>query len=102
MKVISSSDEFKKIIAKGISVVDFNAPWCAPCHQQEPILVEVAKKFEGKAEIACMNVEENKETALKLRIQSIPTLIVFKNGKEIQRFIGLQSEKTISSALENI
>lgn len=95
-------NELKSIIGHGVALVDFNASWCAPCRAQEPIIKQLAIKFEHQAMITSLNIDENRETALKLGIHSIPTLVLFKNGKEIHRFIGLQSEKLLSQAIENV
>lgn len=102
MKAITSEEDFKSIITTGVTLIDFNAPWCAPCRAQEPILSNLATQFEGQATIAAMNIDEHKETAGKFGIQSIPTLILFKNGKEIQRFVGLQSEAMLADTLTNL
>ena len=99
-KKISSAAEFTKTIESGVSLIDFNAPWCAPCRAQEPIIQRLAKQFQGKALVAEMNIDENQDTAGELGIRSIPTLAVFKNGKEIQRFVGLQSQNTLSEAIK--
>lgn len=99
VKMLSSINEFESAIEKGISLVDFNAPWCAPCRAQDPIIEQLAIRFEGKVLVAKLNINENREIAMKLGIQSIPALIIFKNGKEIQRLVGLQSEDTLSDAL---
>jgi len=98
---IQSNDEFNKTIKKGVTLADFNAPWCAPCHTQEPILKKLADRFKGKAFVAAMNVDQNREVAMKLGIRNIPTLIIFKNSKEIKRFVGVQSESVLSEALKN-
>lgn len=102
VKEIVSNEEFQDSIEKGVALVDFNAPWCAPCRSQEPIIKELADQFEGKALIAALNIDENQELAIKLGIRSVPTLVIFKNAKEIQRFIGMQSGKTLSEALEKV
>jgi thioredoxin len=99
---IQSGDEFKNAIKEGVTLMDFNAPWCAPCHSQEPIIEKLAGKFQGKARIVAMNVDENQEVAMKLGIQGVPTLIIFKNSKEVQRFVGLQPEGILSEALEKL
>ncbi len=98
---ILSEKELEKTIKDGVSLVDFNAPWCAPCRAQEPILKKLADKFRKRALVAGMNIDENIKTASTLGIQSIPTLAIFKNGKEIDRFVGLQSEEVLSKAIEN-
>ncbi|MEJ2729262.1 MAG: thioredoxin [Deltaproteobacteria bacterium] len=97
-----NKNEFESAIRNGVVLVDFNASWCAPCRAQEPIIRQLATKFEDQARVTSLNIDENRETALKLRIHSIPTLVLFKNGKEIHRFIGLQSEKILSQAIENV
>ena len=99
VKEIRSKDELEKVIMDGVSMMDFSAPWCAPCRLQEPIFHQLAAQFEGKAIFARMNIDQNRDVAVNLSIQSIPTLIIFKNNKEIQRLVGLQSESTLSEAL---
>jgi thioredoxin 1 len=102
MNEITSQQDFYTIIGDGVTLLDFNAPWCAPCRAQEPILKKLAVEYNGKASIAAMNIDNDNEIAGKLGIQSIPTLIIFKNGKEIQRFVGLQSEDSLADALEKV
>ena len=99
---LSTESDFQDTITSGVVLVDFNAPWCAPCRFQEPIIKDIARQFEGQALVSSVNVEENRDTAIRLRIHSIPTLILFKDGLEIQRFIGLQSGKTLSKAIEKV
>ena len=101
-KKIINEEEFNNTIENGVSLIDFNAPWCAPCRAQGPIVQKLSEQFEERAVIAEMNIDENQQTAMKLGIQSIPTLAIFKNGKEIQRFIGLQSQDTLSAAIEKV
>jgi thioredoxin 1 len=101
-RLLATTEEFKQSIETGVSLVDFNAPWCGPCRAQEPIIQQLSEEFTGQVTIAEMNIDENQETAVELGIQSIPTLAVFKNGKEVQRFVGLQSSKTLTQALEEI
>ena len=102
VKEIRSGSELEKVIMDGISLMDFSAPWCAPCRLQEPIIEQLAAQFEGKALFARMNIDQDREVVMNLGIQSIPTLIIFKNSKEIQRFVGLQSESALSEALKKI
>ena len=99
-KKLSDAAAFNTTITQGVSLVDFNAPWCGPCKSQAPILERVAAAYEGKAVIAEMNVDDNQDTAARYFVQSIPTLIVFKDGKEMKRFIGLQAEHVIRAALD--
>ena len=69
-------------------VVDFWAEWCGPCRAVAPVLEEVAGELKGKLKIVKLNVDENPETAAKYQIQSIPTLMIFKNGELASRQIG--------------
>jgi thioredoxin 1 len=69
-------------------LVDFWAEWCGPCRAVAPVLEEVAGELKGKLKIVKLNVDENPETAAKYGIQSIPTLMIFKNGEMASRQIG--------------
>ncbi len=102
VKELRSVEEFEKATNKGVTLVDFNAPWCAPCRTQEPIIRQLASQFEGRASVAAMNLDENQSLAIRLGIQSIPTLVLFKEGKEARRFVGLQPQDALSEALESI
>ena len=95
-----SDSNFKETIESGVTLVDFWAPWCGPCMMQGPIVDEVAKKVSGKARVAKVNVDESMETAVKYRIQSIPTLLVFREGEVENQLIGLHSEEQLISAIE--
>ena len=100
IREVQSGDEFKDTISKGVTLADFNAPWCAPCRTQEPILEALAERFQEEASVVAMNVDENQDLALKLGIRSIPTLIIFKDSREVERFVGVQPEAVLSGALE--
>ena len=101
IKIFHSSDQYEQVIAVGVSLVDFGAPWCAPCRSQEPILEKLADRYGKKATIASINIDDHPDLAARLNIKSIPTLIVFRNQKEILRFVGLQSDTTLAEALDN-
>lgn len=95
----TSSTELDQTIRKGVTLIDFNAPWCAPCRAQEPVIQALDDQYGGRATIATLNIDENQEMAMKLGIQSIPTIILYKEGLEVGRFIGFQSAETLSSAI---
>jgi thioredoxin 1 len=101
-QMLRSARELEELIKSGVTLIDFNAPWCGPCRSQEPILDKIAKQFDGRAAVAAMNIDNHQDIVLKLGIQSIPTLVIFKNNKELQRFVGLQPETTLFGALKNL
>jgi thioredoxin 1 len=69
-------------------VIDCWAPWCAPCHMVAPIIDEMARDFAGKIFFGKLNVDENQKVAMQYQIMSIPTLLVFKNSKLVDRIVG--------------
>ena len=91
---------FSKVTAKGVVLVDFWADWCPPCRMQGPIVERVAGEYAGRAVVAKLDVDKNPETAGRLGVQSIPTLILFKEGRESERMVGLQTEDRLKSVLE--
>jgi len=99
---LSTRTEFDSTIEKGVTLVDFNADWCGPCRAQDPIISELGDVYEGRARVAKVNIDENRDVALTLGIHSIPTIIIFKEGKEINRFVGLQNAKTLNKVLSEI
>lgn len=81
-------------------VVDFWAPWCGPCRAVAPILDELAGEYEGKLTIAKVNTDEEIRFASQLGITGIPTMVVFKNGREVNRIIGAHPRPRIKEAFE--
>lgn len=94
--------EFSRLLSTGVTLVDFNAPWCRPCRQQAPIIKRLEGSFRETVRVKIVNIDKYKDIALNLGIQSIPTIIIFKNGKEMNRFIGLQSAETLERALKAV
>lgn len=86
--VTDSEIEEKVIKASTPVLVDFGADWCAPCRLIGPILDELAPEYEGRLTIAKLDVDDNRETAIKYGVQGIPTLILFKDGQVIDRIVG--------------
>ena len=98
--IILSDATFKKQIKSGVTLVDFWAPWCMPCKIQGPIVSEVADELEGKAAICKLNIDENKKTSAKLGIRSIPTIIIFKDGKVADKLVGVKSKSVLIKAVK--
>jgi thioredoxin 1 len=92
---------FDRVISNGVTLVDFWAEWCMPCIMQTPIMEEVARKIGDSVTISKMNVDENPNSASKYGIMGIPTSIVFKDGQEVQRFVGVQNEQILLKAIKS-
>lgn len=96
----SSQKKFEHVIHSGVSLINFYASWCHPCRVQEPILKALKEDYSGRATVVMINIDENKDLAYQLGIQSIPTMIIFKEGRETKRFIGLQTAETLDRVLK--
>jgi len=102
-KTLNLTDQnFAETINSGVTLVDFWAPWCGPCMMQGPIVEQVAKKMDGRAKTAKLNVDEGQQVAGKYSVRSIPTLIIFKDGEAVQQYVGVQSEARLVSAIEAV
>jgi len=91
---------FESTIKTGVTLIDFWAPWCGPCRIQGPILNDVAAEIGENAVIAKLNVDDNQLIAAKYGIRSIPSLIIFKNGKPLKKYVGVQSKETLINAIK--
>ncbi len=84
----------------GVALVDFWAEWCPPCRMVAPTVEELAGEYAGKAKIAKLDTDANRDTAAKFGVTAIPTLIVFKGGEPAQRFTGVTSKDDLKAALD--
>ena len=90
MAVVHLTDgAFDQAVSLGVTLVDFWAGWCGPCKMLAPTIEELAAKYEGKAAVAKVDVDAETALAARFRIMSIPTVILFKNGVEVDRKVGL-------------
>ncbi|HJW34651.1 MAG TPA: thioredoxin [Holophagaceae bacterium] len=92
--------EFQAAVAEGVTLVDFWAPWCGPCKMVAPVLDELAGELQGKARIAKVNVDDNAEVAGTFGIMSIPTLLLFKDGKPVGKLVGAQPKANLKAFIE--
>lgn len=86
---------FTNEVANGVTLVDFYADWCGPCRMLAPVLEQVAQEIEGKAFVGKVNIDNEQKTASQFQISSVPTMILFKNGKEVNRLVGLRNAQAI-------
>jgi thioredoxin 1 len=82
-------------------LVDYWAPWCPPCRALAPTIEAIAEQFEGRAEVAKLDIDQNPETAAAHGIRSIPTVLIFRGGQEVDRIVGLQPRARYEQALES-
>jgi thioredoxin 1 len=95
-----TDSNFNEITKKNqLVLVDFWAPWCGPCRAMAPTIEELAKEYEGKVVIGKLNVDENPETAECYQVFSIPTLIMMKDGCEVDRIVGLVPKNHVEAIL---
>lgn len=87
------------ITKKALALIDFWAPWCGPCRALAPTVEELCKEYAGKILIGKLNVDENPQAAERFQIFSIPTLVLIKNGKEVERIVGLVPKNHIQAVL---
>lgn len=81
-------------------VVDFWAEWCMPCRMIAPIIEELAEEYAGKAKVGKVDTDANRDTALKFQINAIPTVMLFKGGEVVKKFVGMTNKQDIAEAID--
>lgn len=99
MKVINTN-EFNELMNEEAVLVDFFATWCGPCKMLGPVLESVQKKMEGKVKIVKVDVDQSPDLAAQFRVMSVPTMIMFKNGKQVDAFSGYMPEPNLIANIE--
>jgi thioredoxin 1 len=95
-----NDENFSEATASGVSLVDLYADWCGPCKIMAPAIDKLATAYVEKAKVGKLNVDDSQLTAGKMGVTSIPTVIIFKDGAEIDRFVGVQSEENLARAID--
>lgn len=97
MELKFESNNFKQEVLKSEKpvLVDFYADWCGPCQMMGPVIEKIAEELDGKAKVGKINVDENPDVAIEYNVMSIPTLIIFKEGKEVKRFVGVTDKEEL-------
>src|ERR1700752_2526386 len=102
--ILLTDDNFEREVSSSEIpiLVDFWADWCGPCWLMNPILEEIAQDYRGKVKVGKLNVDENPKATSPHGIRSIPTLIIYKNGKPIDKIIGAFLKSHIAKAIEGV
>ena len=100
---LSDKDFDLEVLQSKIPVfIDFWAPWCAPCKMVEPVVEEITQEYADKLKVCRLNVDDNPDSTLKYEVRSIPTFIVFKEGKEVNRSTGASSKESLVDLFKDI
>lgn len=99
--IILNDKNFKPYIKQGVTLVDFWAAWCQPCKLQGPVVSQLAEELSSNGVKICkLDVEKNPATSKEMGIKSIPTIIIYKNGKVFEQFVGLKGKPTLEKAMK--
>lgn len=100
-KIINNIEFQNEVLNKaGVTLVDFFAVWCGPCKMVAPVLDELSMEMQGKAKIFKVDVDQSPELAQRYGISSVPTMILFKNGRPIEKIVGFQPKAALKAKLQ--
>lgn len=101
-KILTLTDKnFQQQTKNKVVLVDFWAEWCAPCRMMAPVLNEMAEELTGNSNVGKLNIEQYQSMAQQFNVRSIPTMILFKNGKEVKRFVGIKQKDFLLKEIKN-
>ena len=95
-----TDETFHDEIKKGVVLVDFHAVWCGPCRMLSPIIEQVAEHYQDKIVVAKIDIDSEQNTAMEFQVTSVPTVILFKDGKEVNRLVGLRDLEAIKAFID--
>ncbi|MBS0621518.1 MAG: thioredoxin [Verrucomicrobia bacterium] len=96
-----TDDNFTQLVSQGLVLVDFFAEWCGPCHMQTPILEQLAAEMKDQVRVFKLDIEAAQKTTTQFQVTSVPTLILFKDGKEWKRVVGLRDLATLKTLIQS-
>ena len=103
VSILTLTDKnFQQQTKNKVVLVDFWAEWCAPCKMMAPVLNDVAGDLTGSSHVGKLNIEQYKSIAQQFNVRSIPTLILFKNGKEVKRFVGIKQKDFLLNEIKSV
>jgi thioredoxin 1 len=97
-----TEQNFRQQTQNKVVLVDFWATWCAPCRMMAPVLNEVASELKGNSQVGKVDIQQYQSLASKFKVRSIPTLILFKNGVEVNRFVGIKSKAFLLNEMAKV
>lgn len=100
--VVLNKDNFEQEVINSDKpvIIDYWASWCGPCRMVAPIMEDLSEEYDGKAKICKVNVDEENDLAMKFRIMSIPTIMLYKNGQMVERVVGARSKEEFKKLLD--
>lgn len=101
VKELAAGENFDDLVRSGVVIVDFFAEWCGPCRMLAPVVDELSKEF-PQVTVMKVNIDDHQHVAAKLGITSIPTIIFFKEGQEVDRVVGLKDKSALANTLSTL
>lgn len=95
-----SENEFDGAVAQGFTLIDFSAEWCGPCKALLPTIHKLATEYAGRMNVYSVDIDKTPSIALKNGVMSVPTLILFKQGKPVERVVGMASERDLRKKID--